>query len=92
MCALAIAYALLPKVGTPKLITVKSTLIAWKHILSKSKELGELIKIPVPLRVLEYCRARISVNNWISQGFNYYVNLPLAYKELVLKNIDILKD
>lgn len=37
--ALVIATAILPKVITPNLLTIKTTLFAWKHILSKTRHI-----------------------------------------------------
>lgn len=78
--ALAIAYTMLPKVIIPKLLSVK----AWQYISSKCHLLGEVHNISIPLRALDYCRARISMGKWINQGIDFYEHLS-ADKKILLK-------
>lgn len=81
--ALSVAYMIFPKVIVPKLLSIKATLLAWKFLVSNFHALGHLQKIPIPLRALDYCRGRLSMNKWIAEGFNFYVHLPSGYKATI---------
>ena len=81
---LALANIVLPKVVNPNLLSIKATLFAWKHILSKSRHLGNKSKLYLPTEIINYCKIRMSVDDWIKQGYYLYVNLPLNYKNVTL--------
>ena len=85
--SLAIASAIIPKITIPNLISIKTTLFAWKHILSKTRHVEKKAKLHLPTEVINYCRIRFSVNEWISNGYNLYQNLPPNVKNIIENKI-----
>lgn len=76
---LDIAYYLIPKVNIPNYLTLKSTLTAWKFILTKLQPISDLVHVPLPIGTIEYCKAWLNVTPWTKQGTNF-LNLPDAQK------------
>lgn len=59
--SLATAYYLTPKVIIPNYLTRKATVTAWKLVLSKLQPVSDPAYIPIPLKVIEYCKAHLNV-------------------------------
>lgn len=82
LVAMSVAHNLFPKVSIPSFLTIKGTLAAWKHALNKTQHAKELAHIQVPLRVIDYCKARMSINSLVNQGFKLYANLSNIHYEV----------
>lgn len=75
------SYVLL-KISTSKLLCIRCTIIAWKGI-SKTKHKKDRTKVPIPTRVIDYCKMCYLVESWIQQGHHIYKGLPMQYKNII---------
>lgn len=42
----------------------------------------------MPVKIIDYCKIRNTSTEWVKQGYNFYNELPVRYKELVLGKIE----